>query len=661
MLTVCGLVILAYLPVWQAGFIWDDDSHLTSNPCIVGPLGFSAIWTSAAGYYFPLTTTTFWLLHALCGLNPLPYHLANVLLHGANAVLLWLVLRRLAIPGAWLGALLWALHPVQVESVAWISELKNTQSTLFYLLAIWFYLGWINSRAEPTVSRGSSIRYALSLACGVAAILSKSSTVMLPVVLALCQTWRTRRWSWRQLGWLTPFLIVSAAAAGWTIWEQRFHSAAAGAAWDVSPVERLIIAGKDLWFYVGKLAWPHPLIFIYPRWESDVTRLSSYLPALAALSALAALWRWRGRARGVLFAATYFAVSLFPVLGFFNVYFFRYSYVGDHFQYLASMAPLALAGAGVAIIGAHLARRYAVGMFATLPLVVFTGLTWRQSTTYRDNETLFRSVVERNPSASMAHNNLAMELARSADGQAEAIAQYREALRLAPDSAEIHYNLANSLTKMPGGLEEAIAHFETALRLNPDYAEAHNNLALALERVPGRLPDVLAHYEAALRLDPNNARAHNNLGVVLAVLPGRSPEAIRHFEAALKIEPDYAVAHKNLADALAGMPQRMSDALAHYERALVLKPDYPEAHYGLANVLVRLPGREAEAQQHYEAALRLRPEYAEAHNNLGILLAREGRLDDARQHWERALELAPNFADPRRNLELLHQRYDGGR
>ena len=353
---LAGLVVLAYVPVLSAGFIWDDDKHLTENPCIVGPLGFAGIWTSAEATYYPLVLTTFWVEHALWGFAPLPYHLVNVLVHAACAIVLWLVLERLKLPGAWLGAALWALHPVQVESVAWVTELKNTQSGLFFLLSILCFLKWRESRGE-TNGRGRSTPYVLALLCASAAILSKSSTVMLPVVLGLCSWWEDRRIEGRDIARLAPFFGISAAASVWTIWEQQFHSGAIGADWALTWAQRFIVAGRDLWFYLGKLAWPHPLVFIYPLWKIDASEPLAYLPLLAAGGALYVLWsRRNGWGRSPLFAFAYFAVSLFPLLGFFNVYFFRFSYVADHFQYLASMGPLALLGAGLARLPVWLAQ-----------------------------------------------------------------------------------------------------------------------------------------------------------------------------------------------------------------------------------------------------------------------------------------------------------------
>ncbi|MGC2626432.1 MAG: hypothetical protein WA269_06310, partial [Candidatus Udaeobacter sp.] len=345
-------VFIAYAQVFRADFIWDDESHLTQNPCVIGPLGLKEIWTTTQAVYYPLVLTTFWALHKFVGLNPLPYHALNVLLHAVSAILLWRVLRLLRVRGAWLGAALWALHPVMVQSVAWVTELKNTQSCVFYLLSILFFLKWddqgVSAPGSPhrEIEERRSLVFALSLLSFLLAALSKPSVAMLPFVLALCVWWMRGKIRWRDTLAFGPFALISIVASAWTIWEQRFHARAVGPDWVQTFPERLIIAGKAVWFYLGKLVWPHPLIFIYPRWDVDSSKVVAYLPLTAAMAVLIALWFVRAPLRRALFfAAAYYVISLFPVLGFFSVYFFRYSFVSDHFQYLASMGPVALIGA----------------------------------------------------------------------------------------------------------------------------------------------------------------------------------------------------------------------------------------------------------------------------------------------------------------------------
>ncbi len=290
-------VVLAYQPVWHAGFIWDDDSHLTANPCVVGPKGLKEIWTTKSARICPLVQTTFWLEHAAWGLAPMPYHLVNLLLHAANGLLLWQVLRRLGMPGAELGAAIWALHPVQVETAAWITEMKNTQSAFFYLLTILFFANFVLAQRQ---ANRSAVRrwYCLSLFCGALAVASKSSTVVLPVVLGLCAYWFDGRWLWHRMRSLVPFVLLSAASAWLAVWTQTMDMGGR-ADWQRDWPERIAVAGNVIWFYLSKLLWPHPLIFIYPRWVIDAKNPASYLPLAAAVVCLAVLWRgrhgWRGR------------------------------------------------------------------------------------------------------------------------------------------------------------------------------------------------------------------------------------------------------------------------------------------------------------------------------------------------------------------------------
>jgi tetratricopeptide (TPR) repeat protein len=611
-LFLIALVFIAYARIVHAGFIWDDESHLTRNQCIVGPLGLREIWTSTRAVYYPLVLTTFWTLHKFVGLAPLPYHILNVLMHAGSAVLLWRVLRQLEVRGAWLGAALWAVHPVMVQSVAWVTELKNTQSCLFYLLSIFWFL---RVDAEETGARMRWWRFGWALLFFVLAIVSKPSTVMLPAVLAVCVWWRRKRIRWRDVLNLIPFAVISALASVWTIWEQKFHSGASGPEWAQSWPERLIIAGRAIWFYLGKLVWPHPLIFIYPRWEIYSAQLTAYLPLLAALAALVALWLIRGKwSRPVFFGAAYYVISLFPVLSFFNVYFFRYSFVSDHFQYLASMGPLALAGAGMTeAIGSSKWKAFLQPAVCGILLLVFGGLTWQQSGIYRDLVTLYTATLAKNPGCWMAHYNLGIAL------------------------------------RDQGETDQAITHYRQAVALRPNYAEAHYNLGRLLVK-KGEFSDAIAHYEKALAINPADAEAHNNLGATL-FQRGRVEEAITHYNTALAIQPGYADASCNLANALLSKDD-MDGAIVHYMACLALSPNQADAQYNLASVLLRT-GRTDEAIDHYKKTLELRPENADAHANLGSAFLAKGRTRDAIVQYRAALKIAPKNMAAQSNLAWL--------
>ena len=650
---MAALVLAACAPAFKSGFIWDDDAHVTANACIVGPLGLRQIWTTAAADYFPLVLTHFWLQHALWGLNPWPYHAVTIFVHLLCALTLWRVLFRLRVPGAWLGAALWAVHPVQVESVARISELKNTQSCLFYLLSIRFFLAWIEpgqigpEGKEPAAAGASPLRretrcYVLAWLLAVLAILNKPSTVMLPAVLGLCWWWRSGRFGWRQLAQLAPFAGVAGVASAWAIWEQRFHSGAIGAEWNQSWPERFAIAGRDIWFYLGKLVWPHPLMFMYPRWTIDPARLTTWLPLLAAVGAGALLWsRRNGSWRPVFLAAAYFGLLLFPVLGFFSVFFYRYSFVGDHFQYLASIGPLALAGAGFATAAGTLPRTvsFLAPAVAGGLLLILGAQTWRQCGVYADNEILWRTTCALNPECWLAQNNLGDILARSGR-PAEAIDHYRRALRQAPEPAEIEFNLGDACVQT-GRTAEAVAAYLEAVRLRPDYVSAHANLGQALVSL-GRLAEAIPQYEQALRLRPDDADTETNLGLALAHT-GRVPEALDHEARALRLQPASPVAHNNLGSALASSGQ-LSAAIDHFREAVRLKPDYADARYNLANALGNA-GRLPEAIAEYRELLRQRPTHAEGQANLGLALAGTDQVGEALEHLGEAVRLRPGYAE----------------
>lgn len=639
-------VALAYLRSVHGEFIWDDNLHVTENPTIVGPLGLKEIWTTAHANYFPLVLTNFWVQHALWGLDPLPYHVVNVGFHALAALLLWRVLRQLDIRGAWLGAALWALHPVQVESVAWIAELKNTQSAVFFLAAIWCHVRWLRLSAAggTTVDPGRlapsrSIHYYGALFFAVLAILSKPSAVMLPAALGLCTWWIRGRLEWRD-GWrLLPFLALSAVAAGWTIWEQKFHSGAIGPEWQQTLPERFIIAGRAVWFYLGKLLWPEPLIFIYPRWSIDAASAWSYLPLAAIALTAWLLWRTRARqGRAGLFAALYFGALLFPVLGFFDVYFFRYSFVGDHFQYLASMAPLAWLAAGLA----SLPRRIGAAAGAAI-LMGCAAVTWEHSATFHDMETLWRRTVTLHRDCRMAWLNLGDTYSRQRRSH-DAIAAFRRGLEIAPDDPSAHNDLGCELVLM-NRAAEALPHLERAVQLRP-IAEHVSNLGNALRKL-GRVPEALAQYRRALELDPLHAPSHNNLGAELAEA-GRYEEAVKHFATSLRLRPNDPPTHENLAGALRALG-RNAEAKSHYEAALRLEPGRARSRQALAELLAAAGQPEASlalVQQGVQQA----PNSPETHNHLGSTLAQAGRIEEAERHFREAIRLDPNFGLAHLNL-----------
>jgi protein O-mannosyl-transferase len=613
------LALVCYWPALHNGFIWDDDMHLTNNPHLHDLAGLVSLWTTSAARICPLVQTGFWVQRALWGLVPWPYHLVNILMHAAGGLVLWQVLRALHVRGAWFGAALWVLHPVAVESVAWITELKNTQSALFYLLSVWFFVKWRQAALRrPQMEAWARERfYALALLCGALAMASKSSTVILPLALGLCAWWMEGRWNWRTVARLGPFFLCSGLASAVSMWTQKIEGAL-DTDYARSGPERLVTAGKVVWFYLGKLIWPHPLVFIYPRWEVDASRVWSYLPLAAVGVTSLVLWSQRRRwGRPVFLAWSYFLIALLPVLGLIDHYFLRYSFVGDHFQYLASMGPLALAGAGlflgldVVAKGNRVAKAVVCGML----LMVLGGLTWGRTFVFRDNEVLWRDTLACNPACWMAHNNLGNALEKKGQ-MTEAIGEYQEAIRLNPDRAEAHINLGAALDGL-GQMDAALRQFQEAIRLKPDHADARCNLGVILGR-KGQTDEAIGQFQEAIRLRPDHVKAHNNLGNALSK-QGRTDEAIREFQEALRFKPDDAYVHNNLGIAL-GHKGQTDQAIRQYQEAVRLKPDYADAHHNLG-IALGMKGQTDEAILQLQEALRINPDFALARNNLDALLA----------------------------------------
>jgi tetratricopeptide (TPR) repeat protein len=524
-LALVALVGLVYTPVWFAGFVWDDHVVVVNNGAVTTPAGLRWIWTSSAADICPLTLTTFWAEWQLCGAWPLPFHLVTLALHAGCAVVLWRVLRALAIPGAWLGAAIWALHPVLVESVAWVSEMKNTQSGLFFLLAVLFFIRSIG---------GGRRDYLLSLLFAVLAIASKSSTVILPGVLLLCAWWQERRLSWRQVARVAALAPVIVAAVLVSAWTQKLQMASSE-----NPIldgpQRLVLAGKAVWFYLGKLAWPHPIIAAYPRWPLEPGRAVSYLPLAAALALTALFWMRRGAwARPWFFAWSFFLVALLPVLGLFQLVYFSRSFVADHFQYLASMGPLALAGAGIIRLGRCAPKARWLSPAVGTVLIMFLGaMSWRLAWSYENESVFWKETLAKNPAFWQGDIDFG-GLLFTQGKIAQAADVFRTALRINPDSPEGHYNLANMLLAQ-GKREAAQAEFRAAIKLRPGFAEAHGNLGTILA-MNGDLDGAAGEYRRAVTLQPDNAGTRYNLAVIL-MGNGHLDEAIANLREAQRLDP----------------------------------------------------------------------------------------------------------------------------
>jgi tetratricopeptide (TPR) repeat protein len=684
-LVLAGATIAAYLPVWHAGFIWDDDKFLLENPLIKHVDGLYSFWfTSQAPDYFPLTSTTLWLEWRLWGAEPLGYHLVNVLLHSLSALLLWRILLRLNIPGAWLAAVLFAVHPVNVQSVAWVTERKNTLAMVFYLLSILWYLKSETRNPKPEIRSPqaetrspssifhlpSPIFYLLSLLAFLLALLGKTAVAPLPLVLLLIECWRSPRIAHHASRIthhalrLAPFFVLSLVLGLLSLWFQYHRAIANDIVRTDSFSGRLAGAGYAIWFYSYKAIWPLHLSAVYPRWQIDPTRALSYAPLLAIIAALLLLWRFRRSwGRPALFGSGYFVIMLLPVLGFLNIYFMRYSLVADHWQYFAIIGPITLVAAGLSSkfkvqssrseprpnsrtpfnlfnpLAACASRPFAAALVLTL-----AALTWQQTTNYKNLEIFWRSVIRSNPGSSMAHNNFGKTLfqARRVD---EAIEQFQTALEIQPVSANVHNNLGNALLQK-GSVEEASSHLRQAVDLEPRQPEFHYNLGQFLFRT-GRTQEALAQFDAALDLDPNLPTVHNNLGYALLQL-GRLDEALAHFRKAAQLEPGSSHAQYALGFALAKAGQ-LDEAIVQFRTALQLEPNFAPAHNQLGQALVQ-KGQLQEALAHFQRAVQIEPDYAPACNSLAWLLATSP--EPTLRNGARAIELASHAEQLSRGQNL---------
>src|SRR5437899_7224955 len=432
-LVLAAVTIFAYWPAWNGGLLWDDDVYITNNELLTAPDGLRRIWFSldSPSQYFPLVYTTFRIEHAVWGLDPIGYHWVNLLLHIANALLVWLVLARLKVPGAWLAGAIFALHPVQVESVAWITERKNVLMGFFFLLTL---LAWVAFLDEKT--KRPWLYYGLALILYLLALSAKTTACTLPVALFLILWLQKKRISWERIFEINPFFVLGIASGLLAIWWERYHQGTSRAIFTfLSPIERVLVARRAIWFYLSKLACPSNLTFIYPRWDIAPTHLLDYawlLTGVLVCGAIYFLRRYVGRCVEV--AAAFFIATLSPVLGFIMLYTFRYTFVADHYQYLACIGPIALASAGIVNLSDKFSQYRGVILSLALLVVASLGtLTWRQAATYTDNETLWRTTLARNPECWMAQTNLGLVLLQKGDID-DGIAHYRSALQTQPDS-----------------------------------------------------------------------------------------------------------------------------------------------------------------------------------------------------------------------------------
>jgi protein O-mannosyl-transferase len=605
---IAALTFIAYLPAISGDFLWDDAGHVT-NASLQSWSGLSRIWfeIGATQQYYPLLHTAFWIEHRIWGDMPEGYHLITILWHVMSATLLVALLRRLSIPGALLAGLIFALHPVCVESVAWISEQKNTLSTVFYLASVLSYLSFEENKSPS--------RYVFATIFFVAALLTKSITATLPMALLVIAWWRRGKISWRNdVVHLVPWLLCGIVVGLTTSWFESTQIGAKHGDVNLDVLSHILLASRIICFYVGKLLCPTNLAFFYPHWKIDPSIAWQWIfPAFLVtyITLLVVNYKWQ---RSLLAVTLLFCGTLFPVLGFINVYPFIFSYVADHFQYQASMWAITLLAASLWEGIAFLSCSNWIRQGSVIVLITTLGwLTWLQCGMYRNLHSLYETTLERNQSSWIANLNFGIVL--DEEGETEKSLSYlNEALAQKPGYPETLNSLGNVLNKL-GRSKEALPLLEQAVKLEPHFAAAYNSLGSTLMSL-GRTEDGIISFRRAVDIDSTWTLARINLGWALANC-GKTSLAIEQFKKALSLQPNLAEAEAKWGLTLV-IQQNIEEALYHLKRAVVMQPDDPELHYSLGRVCL-IAGQRESAIDQFQATLQLDQNHAGARDALSQL------------------------------------------
>lgn len=588
-LTAILLVLItgiAYIPATKAGFIWDDLQNVERNPNLKDWKGLWRTWVDikANFHYYPLTHASFWIEYQIWKRSPTGYHIDNVVLHCISVLLLWRILAMLGIPGAWLVATIFAIHPVHVESVAWITERKNTLSGVFYFAAFLSYLRFYEYKY-----RGY---YILSFLFYVLALMSKTAVCSLAVIILFMIWWREGRLRLRDWGFMLPFFIAAVILGLLTMWIERHFLGSIGPEWDFTLTQRCLIASRALWFYVWKLIFPLNLTFIYPRWDIDTMSLFQWLPVVLTIVVFSLFWLLRKRiGRGPFACIAFFVITLAPGIGFINHYFMRYSFVGDHFQYLASIGIIILVVRGMLYISALMNNRYAwiKGGCVGLIVVILGLLTWKQCFIYKDEQALWQDTLNKNPDAGIAYNNLGIILAAK------------------------------------GEEDKAMNAFEKAVQKNPDFALVHSNLGVVYMQ-KGMYDEAIAEYMKAISIDPRYALTYFNLGVAYGS-KGMYGKAISNYLMAFTVGPNFAMAYGDFGKAIVES-KKVSD----------IQANLAEVYNNLGNVYAKR-GMYDEAIEEYTKAIGVDANLTKVYINLTMIYYLKQQYVKAIEYCDKAIEL----------------------
>ncbi len=574
---IIAAILLIYSPVFNAGFVWDDKA-VYDNPVMVRTDGLARIWFHPRDlipyeiHYWPVVHSTFWLEYQFHHGNAGGYHITNVILHIINCLLLWCILRKIRLPGAWFAAVIFAVHPVHVESVAWIVERKDLLSFLFYLLAFQAFLRYRRHTRKPILLS--------ALVLFLLALLSKSIAITFPLLLLFWEWTQVERPLWRIPRDHIPFWIL---AGGYTVLDVTLARTAEVLTFGFSIPEKIIIAGQSIWFYIRQLVFPVEILAVHPRWTIHAGEIIPYIFPVSAIGVLIVLAMLRHRAgKWPIFIAAMYCLTLLPVLGMVTFGFMRYSFVADRFQYLASAFPIAGITALITTAVRHKspAIRRVISFTAAIIVIFLCVGSFQHAGHYRDKLTLFQHTLTKNPDAYIAHYNVAAERAIEGDHNA-AVLHFREVQRIQPGHGDTMLQLANSLMTL-GRFAEAERAYRNYLETHPQKVNAYINLGNVVLR-QGRMADAIQSYQQALVLDPENSMANNNMGFCLAD-QNRPAEALICYRKSLKKNPDSIETHINIARILMKQDDR-SVAARHYRKTLRLDPNQTEALNNLAWIL----------------------------------------------------------------------------
>jgi tetratricopeptide (TPR) repeat protein len=585
-----AVCVAAYIPAMRADFVWDDDDYIQNNQTLRTLKGLGQIWTEPKSIpqYYPLVHTTFWLEYQMWQLNPRGFHIANIILHGFSSVLLWRLLRFLSVPGAWIAAAIFAIHPVNVESIAWIAERKNVLSGLLYLASLLFYLKF-DLRPRNKEGSGNWRLYVISLLFFIGALLSKTVTCSLPVAILLLLWWKKDKTSTIDIFKIVPFFAIGIVFALITVWLEKVHVGAEGPEWSMSFLGRCLTAGRIPWFYATKLLLPVNLMFVYPRWTIDASVWWQYLFPLALIMVLTILFFLRNViGKGCVVGLLVFVGTLFPALSFIDVYPMRYSFVADHYQYLAT--PWFIATVVGCIV--WLIRRYqnnmlieaAAKVICVMILLTLGIATWQRCHVFLNLENLWLDTLAKNPGCWMAYNNMGKYLVEKGKID-KAIEYYQKSIEIRPKHATAIYNLGNAFY-MQGQTEKAIEYLKRATELESDFAAAYYSLGNAYKK-RSEVDEAILNYQKAIEINPDFYLPHFNLANTLKDC-GQTDKAAYHYRETIRIKSDHGKAHYQLAMMIKS-GKTIKETIEHLEKAEQLLPDSPLVKNELAWILATCP------------------------------------------------------------------------